>query len=202
MAHPITEKLEKLDPPLAPDASIEIYISGVHKKGPEGHLIHAFGLVFRLSDGRKALPVCSISEDHETTNDRAELAATLTAFEWLELNAHHSNSITILPASEYIHKHLPMQITKWTTSRDAENLDLLDQILPYYRSWPEVKWRGAKLGPDPTLHKRAKQMANRAIDERHVTAGITEDVADYVSDAFISIDDEFWMQTALDRDPY
>jgi ribonuclease HI len=161
MVHPIDEKLQKLDPPLTAEESLEIYIYGTHKKVSSGRFIHAFGVTYRRSLSKPSWVSKYVSdksdEGEDTDSSRAVLGALLTAMRWLEISEAQSHSVTIYNDVEYITKWLPANIEEWCGNAPLRpNRDLLETLLPYFK---EGEWPLCKIA-QPDEGKSKKPMLN------------------------------------------
>ena len=163
MEHPIAQaiKKERLHPLLDPKETLEVYFAAVHHKGGKGPSGHAFAAKVFPSSGRDLAPIKWRSLDEESHNQRGNLGAVLSIFEWLSENAR-SNDVLIHTAEKYI-ATLPDNVSNWAEDQSSSVQDLYQLLLPYFQDclWQHVriKWTSAKAQakrrePLKTLAKR------------------------------------------------
>lgn len=207
MVHEIDGKLLRLDPPVGPEEEVMMAISGVHKdlvKGPPFRRIHGFGIVIRLSSGRKVEPITYVSKTETTTHMRAELGAVLTTCQWRALNAAGAGKVTIIGKVQYSIEDLPKNLRKWMSepASKRENYDLISKIYPFGKHWVAGEVRRFAGKDEEALVAEAKRLAQTARD-----AIVLEDYGSLPEDDFdifgsMTEEDEFLMRRAMDKDPY
>jgi hypothetical protein len=125
--HPITSKLENLHPQISADDDIEMY-GATTAKPIAGTRIHGFGVVIVSRNGRKMRPIAGHSDSDDSSHMRGILAATLSAMEWVNLNAASAATKHLFVLDDYVCVHLRRQLPKWMRDPKRANFDLLTKI--------------------------------------------------------------------------
>ena len=192
--HPITSKLEKLQPPISADDDIEMY-GATTAKPIAGTKIHGFGVVIVSRNGRTIRPIAGHSDSDDSTHMRGILAATLTAMEWVKLNAPSPATKRLYVLDEYVCRHMPKQLGKWLREPGRPNLDLLKKINELGIARSEVTFmKGSKTSKH---HETAAGLARDAAQRRFGRAASSTDLESEID----IVDDTEWLyQRAIARD--
>jgi hypothetical protein len=134
--HPITKSLKEVDPPLDSTEGIEAYFAATHKT--DGPILqrHAFAIVIEFPGGQREPVEISprLSLREETNNQRGNLGAVLTIFEWLKKNHAQANEVVVHTSEKFIVENLDASAkdkTKRSKLRDLyDKYQVLREELP------------------------------------------------------------------------
>jgi len=162
MVHSITETLQPINPPLDPGETLEVYyFTAAHAVGPRSH---AFAVVIHRSSSKPTIEIISPpSLSPETHNQRGNLGAVITVFEWLELNQAQDHDVTIYSPDDHI-LMLPEKVAAWAKDRKRSCRDLYEKLLPRPKGWPRVQFmRPPTLVPHAKRRERAEVLAKERL---------------------------------------
>lgn len=148
MKHRITEGLVELPEKLAAGERVDFYFAPTvepyaSEQGRRGR--HAFGLLVVLRRGQWVEPIIQLGDSWLSHNQRGAVGATITALEWLDLNASPGAppDAVVHCSEEMISKHLNIDsIDGWIDrSEDKREEKLLGRLKERLAPWPGVIFR-------------------------------------------------------------
>lgn len=195
MKHRITESLEALPHKLAAGAQVDFYFApagepGASQRGERGR--HAFGLLVVLRGGPWVKPIIALSDSRGSHTQRGALGATITALDWLDLNASPDAppNAAVHCSEEPVSKHLSLaNIEKWIR-RGSDDAVLLDRLRERLQRWPCVSFRHVDAATQPGGKKRVLGVRRRWTPQTDVRT-IYRDVALGAAQAEL----DQWMQS-------
>ena len=169
MDHPALPSIERFNPPLQPEESLEVYFAATQRlrhEDPSGLDRHAFAVVIHRSSGNQPVVICHQSRSSETHAQRGNLGAVLTIFECLEANSAQDHEVTIYTAEAYI-LSLRSQVGSWIKDKRKRSVrDLYERLRPYVSNgaWPRVHFmRQPKGGLRGERRAQALGLANEEL---------------------------------------
>lgn len=156
MSHPITERLERLAPPLGPTDEVSAYIAVT----AQNRKSHAFIILLQSPTRKEIRPILNRSTTSETTQPRALLGALLSTYEWVAQNAAMAKSCRIYSTAEYLYKEVQNIIERDTDSKLAKrsNADLLRKLKPLIAAMPWVEIARPTAEADVAATKEAARL--------------------------------------------